>query len=293
MDLAFQSLNTGYLLFNSALSRPIFRSKVKFLCFSRIALIFAMYSSHLSDHLPVRTSSRIHCSRNFAVKAMPSSLAMAAARAFTLVLMPSSAHTLRITCPSSSAVSLDRCDVPAPHLFSFTRFAMSNWSAKTGVTTVGEPAPREACVVPMPPWCTQHEHCGKSHSCGAAFMKSTLSFEYAKSSSASGPVPKELSENAAHPATTIPRWPATFSAPTANRAMCSSEPTFIEPQPMYTGVGPAPMKSVQRCSSPPASKSLPPPFALACCSSLLKAQRPVITQPPFGQSAGASQKASL
>ena len=35
---------------------------------------------------------------------------------------------------------------------------------------IGLVPPREACVVPMPPWCTQTAICGNSHSWGAACM---------------------------------------------------------------------------------------------------------------------------
>mmetsp|Transcript_35172 Transcript_35172/g.100207 ORF Transcript_35172/g.100207 Transcript_35172/m.100207 type:complete len:251 (+) Transcript_35172:778-1530(+) len=195
--------------------------------------------------------------------------------------------------PSSCAVSFGSTEVPRPHLCAVTRSAMSCWSAKTGVTIVGEPAPNEAWTVPMPPWCTQQAHCGKSHSCGAAFMKSTFSSQNLTSPSASGPLPSDVADKSAQPPTMTPRCPATFKASTARRAMCSAEFTDIEPQPMYTGGDALAINSEHRWSSSPTLKKEAPSLALESCSSRLKHSRPKILTPLFGQSSGADQKASL
>mmetsp|Transcript_20518 Transcript_20518/g.25356 ORF Transcript_20518/g.25356 Transcript_20518/m.25356 type:complete len:234 (+) Transcript_20518:236-937(+) len=81
----------------------------------------------------------------------PSSFCMVSASFLHFSRICGSSQHLLILAPSSLAESCDKCTVPSP-CPSFESFlAMSFWSAKTGVTSVGTPALREACVVPMPP----------------------------------------------------------------------------------------------------------------------------------------------
>mmetsp|Transcript_105067 Transcript_105067/g.322033 ORF Transcript_105067/g.322033 Transcript_105067/m.322033 type:complete len:311 (-) Transcript_105067:371-1303(-) len=224
----------------------------------------------------------------------PSSLAIFAASSVVRALYVGSETTFLIAAPRSSGVSVGSRLVPTPHFLSVMRWAMSIWSAKTGVTMVGVPAPSDAWVVPMPPWWTAQEHCGNNHSWGAAFMKKMFSSQYFMSSSSLSAPFNDSEDRPAHPATMTPRWPAICNDRTANTAMCSSDFTLIEPQPMQAGAGPFLMKSSHRCRSDPTLKKLPPPcLETLSCSSLLIAHRPVMMIPLVVQSDGAAQKASL
>mmetsp|Transcript_88410 Transcript_88410/g.234810 ORF Transcript_88410/g.234810 Transcript_88410/m.234810 type:complete len:223 (+) Transcript_88410:782-1450(+) len=201
---------------------------------------------------------------------------------------------------SSSTDVWEKRPVAAPIFLFFTSAAMSCWSAKTGVMTVGQPAASEACVVPMPPWCTAAWHCGKSHSCGALLRKSTRPPpQYSRSASASGAPSRHSGERPAQPPRMMPRLPALLSAPTARAVMCSLEYTIMEPQPMYTGRSPD-AKNCRVSSWEPLAKKEPPFCDIASCWSLSMFQRPTTSMPPCpgrtpppGQSAGAGQKEVL
>mmetsp|Transcript_89843 Transcript_89843/g.254588 ORF Transcript_89843/g.254588 Transcript_89843/m.254588 type:complete len:318 (-) Transcript_89843:485-1438(-) len=200
--------------------------------------------------------------------------------------------------PSSSSLIFEKSWVRLPTFSTFSiRLAMSCWSAKTGVMMVGQPAPSEACVVPIPPWCTAALHCGNSHSCGADFRKRTFFSLYAFSSSAFSAPSRQPAVMPAQPPRMMPRLPAYFRAPTARRAIHSLEYTTMEPQPRYTGGSPA-LKNAMASSLFPKKAPLPPDISL--CTSLVISQRPTTSMPPFpglmppcGHSFGAAQKAGL
>mmetsp|Transcript_53455 Transcript_53455/g.124491 ORF Transcript_53455/g.124491 Transcript_53455/m.124491 type:complete len:235 (+) Transcript_53455:248-952(+) len=124
---------------------------LSFLVISQFFSSLALRASFFFFHWPLCTSFDIQSSRNFTVKPTPSSFCIISpSRAQFCRMVGSSQHFL-ILAPSSLAESCDRCTVPSPLLSAASFFAMSFWSAKTGVTMVGTPALREACVVPMPP----------------------------------------------------------------------------------------------------------------------------------------------
>mmetsp|Transcript_72175 Transcript_72175/g.189171 ORF Transcript_72175/g.189171 Transcript_72175/m.189171 type:complete len:208 (-) Transcript_72175:810-1433(-) len=198
---------------------PTMRSNPIFCIFSVFSRNLASFSSCLFFHSPVRTPPVQKRSSASMVPATPSSFCISWPSFLTAAWMVASVQHARIAAPSSAAVTLLKCAVPTPHFSRWTFLAMLIWSPNTGVTTVGVPALRDAWAVPMPPWCTQQAHCGNSHSCGAAFMKSTLSSQYARSAAASSAPSSESAERSDQPPTMMPRCPASLRARTARQAM--------------------------------------------------------------------------
>mmetsp|Transcript_26212 Transcript_26212/g.71227 ORF Transcript_26212/g.71227 Transcript_26212/m.71227 type:complete len:251 (+) Transcript_26212:312-1064(+) len=152
------SAHAGYRLLSSPFHFARMVSVGSFICFSLICLSSAFSLSLRSLYFPVRSSSLTRRSRYSAPAVRPSSSPIFAWSSAALSLKDESVHTLRIASPSSLLFSFPSFVVPIPHPPSCTDFALHSWSAKTGVMIVGVPAPSEPCVVPMPPWCTQHEH---------------------------------------------------------------------------------------------------------------------------------------
>mmetsp|Transcript_30498 Transcript_30498/g.97478 ORF Transcript_30498/g.97478 Transcript_30498/m.97478 type:complete len:304 (-) Transcript_30498:1099-2010(-) len=168
------SLRLGNFLMSSLLHFEKSASFFIFECFLRFSFNASVKTACLFAQLPVNTSSCMKRLMISEVLAQPSSFAMLSASLRTFTRITSSSQQARIAEERSSTVAFAKRPVAVPILLSLMSLAISCWSAKTGVMTVGQPAPREACVVPMPPWCTAARHWGKSHSCGALLMKSTF-----------------------------------------------------------------------------------------------------------------------
>mmetsp|Transcript_61344 Transcript_61344/g.142751 ORF Transcript_61344/g.142751 Transcript_61344/m.142751 type:complete len:225 (+) Transcript_61344:431-1105(+) len=214
------SAHAGNFLFTVPFHLAKITSALNDSCFSRVAKNSLSRASHSSRYFPVRTLSRTKLSMISTQRPRPSSFAIRSRKALVLSLMESSEQTCLIAAPSSPDFSTPSLEVPTPQPPLVSAAALSSWSAKTGVMIVGEPELSEACNVPTPPWCTQQQHCGNSHSCGAVFMKMIFCLAYPRSSSSFGSPSRSLCCSPAQPLTMTPRCPAIFSASTASRVMC-------------------------------------------------------------------------
>mmetsp|Transcript_38584 Transcript_38584/g.120530 ORF Transcript_38584/g.120530 Transcript_38584/m.120530 type:complete len:357 (+) Transcript_38584:365-1435(+) len=169
---------------------------------------------------------------------------------------PQSSASLKARCSLSGVICDRASSKPYPEPSRLMAFEVSNWSAKTGVTTAGVPARNAACAVPEPPWWTTQLHCGNSQSCGAKGTKQTCSTTKACSppSSARQASSRPSSCSRAQPPSTTPRRPARRSAPTARSSIAPGvrPSTSMEPQPTATGAGPAARKrrSAASCARP-------------------------------------------
>mmetsp|Transcript_22552 Transcript_22552/g.57492 ORF Transcript_22552/g.57492 Transcript_22552/m.57492 type:complete len:237 (+) Transcript_22552:368-1078(+) len=157
-NLLKTSICTSLYFFSCGHFSDVLLSKKEMICsmdfffsFARSSSMACFRFSRAWSILPVATSSRCHFTTHSTVEVTPSSCCIFALSAITLSFMGwLPMHTL-ILAASSSESSFERRQVPWPQPSAVMCFAMSCWSAKTGVTTVGVPAPSEACVVPMPP----------------------------------------------------------------------------------------------------------------------------------------------
>mmetsp|Transcript_63739 Transcript_63739/g.164088 ORF Transcript_63739/g.164088 Transcript_63739/m.164088 type:complete len:242 (-) Transcript_63739:1158-1883(-) len=143
--------------------------------FCRSCLICKQRVSSFARHLPVSTSFSVKSSTICTALRRPPSVRSFSLKALALSLIFLSVTHLLIAVARSATVTLENCLNAMPTPLLAASMELSNWSKATGVMTVGTPLRRAAAVVPEPPWWTVAKHCGKSHSWGAVFTKSTLS----------------------------------------------------------------------------------------------------------------------
>mmetsp|Transcript_49799 Transcript_49799/g.100278 ORF Transcript_49799/g.100278 Transcript_49799/m.100278 type:complete len:229 (-) Transcript_49799:868-1554(-) len=197
----------------------LLKSSLWFFCLKANNL--SLSSSCRFAYFPVTTSSVWKFTSQAAILLTPSSFNIASDKAFALAWNFGSVQTVLMASPSSLDFNFPSCFVYVPHSMSWRCLALSNWSAKTGVMMVGHPADRDACSVPMPPWCIAALHCGKSSSWGAALMKRMFSSHQALNSSSFSAPSSPSGPSCAQPAKMMAFSPARLQASTASFVMCS------------------------------------------------------------------------
>lgn len=156
----------SYSLMSSRSKIPSLLSTVAANAESRILVLLTRHTAHRDGESMQRSLSTPSCLWKLSTpESSPASWLMLAASSVALCWV-STSKAFNIAAESLSAVSClwGMGAGPAP---AFMTIEPQNcWSPKNGITTVGLPHATPIAVVPAPPWCTTHDTCLNSQSCG-------------------------------------------------------------------------------------------------------------------------------